>query len=166
MTWQGPQPLIAVDRKCSLLRGSKLDDDRFAGTHILLHRQASSRILDNEVVRGEGRYAGQGQLDRLSCFYDQMARLIRVAIEGDAGTLDAIDRNGHHERRTRRCGFSSQGDSSKYEREPKTPRHIAWPHPRISLDEKLLTGIVRTGQMSFCSSRTCDVLTLPAGELL
>src|SRR5262249_29332850 len=166
MTRQGPQPLIAVDGKCSLLRRSKLDDDRFAGTYILLHRQASGRIFDDEVVRGEGRHARQRQFDRLSSFDDQMTRLIRITIERDAGTLDAIGPNRHHKWRARRRRFPSQGYSGKCEREPKASRQVKWLHTRPPRDEKLLTGITGTGQMSGCISRTCGVLTLPARELL
>src|SRR5690348_1686563 len=124
MAWQRPQTFIAVDGESAGLSRSEFNDNGLAGADILLDRQTPRRILDDEVVGDNRGHTRQRQLDRLSPFDDQVVRLIRVAIENDGCSLDAIGGHRHDEWRTTMRRFCGQSRGDKYERQSKSSWHL------------------------------------------
>ncbi len=94
MTGQWPQTFITVDGKGAGLRRGEFEQGRLAGAHVLLDRQTSRRVFDDEIVRDERRDALERQLDRLAFLDDQMPRLIGIAVEDDGGALHAVGIDG------------------------------------------------------------------------
>ena len=89
MAGQGPKPFVAINGKRAGLHRRKFQNSRLAGADVLLDRETAGRVLDNEVVRREYGDAFEGELDRLALFDDEMAGLIRIAVEDDGEDVAA-----------------------------------------------------------------------------
>lgn len=91
MTRQRPEAFVAIDGEGSSGRGHEIDHHALPRAYVLVDQE----FLDDEVVGYQEGFALQDQLHRFSRLYNQVARLVRIAVQNDGGALDTISSHWH-----------------------------------------------------------------------